>query len=327
MSRSNPSPSRAAPSLSPSLNGSRGAFTLVELLVVIAIIGLLVSLLLPAVQAAREAARRSQCVNNVKQMGLAAPNPVAPDAGLRPPGYLREKGSFHKRGLFSELLPFIEEQAVYDSIEFAKNDPADAFLDPARDAVVQAYACPSWPDPVVTSEGTPSQLGAVVTYAGNGGAVTSDDPNLLVAMEYPNNGAFTLTDEGSKVLGRQRNEREVTDGSSKSFLIGEFVHRDCPLAASCAQAPGNVRPWYLSGFQSGAGQIPLVYSFKELEFTPNSAGLTRSLQGWNRMPMSSYHPGVTHFANIDGSVLVVADDIDADAYHARATVNGGEVND
>lgn len=302
----------------------RPGFTLVELLVVIAIIGLLVALLLPAVQAAREAARRSQCVNNAKQMGLAAQNHIATYSGLLPPGYLREKGSFQKRGLFAALLPFMEEQAIHDAIEFGKNDPADAFLDPARDAIVQAYICPSWPDTVVITDGTPSQNGALVTYAGSGGAITSNDPDLLIAMEYPNNGAFTLKEDGTKIVGYQRKDREITDGTSKSFLIGEFVHRDCGVGVPCSPAPGNVRPWYLSGFQSGAGQVPLVYSFKELEYVSNSKGLTRSLHGWNRMPMSSYHPGVTHFVNIDGSVVVVADDIDTDAYHARATVNGAE---
>jgi prepilin-type N-terminal cleavage/methylation domain-containing protein len=306
--------------------GPRRGFTLVELLVVIAIIGILVALLLPAVQAAREAARRSQCVNNAKQMGLAAQNHMATYSGLLPPGYLRKKGTFQKRGLFTEMLPFMEEQATHDLIQYDKNDPADAFLDPARDMVVQAYVCPSWPDTVVIVDGTPSQIGALVTYAGSGGAITSDDPDLLVGGVYPNNGAFSLKEEGTTIIGHQRREREVTDGMSKSFLIGEFVHRDCALGASCSPAPGNVRPWYLSGYQAGAGQIPLVYAFKELEYTPNSTGLTRTLHGWNRMPMGSFHPGVTHFTNIDGSVVVVADDIDTDAYHARATVNGAETD-
>ncbi|TWT40112.1 DUF1559 domain-containing protein [Botrimarina hoheduenensis] len=301
-------------------------FTLVELLVVIAIIGLLVALLLPAVQAARESARRTQCINNLKQQGLAAQNHMATYSGLLPPGYLRVKGSFQKRGLFAELLPFMEEGAIHDLIEYDQNDPGDAFLDPARDAIVAAYICPSWPDVPVNADGTPSQIGALVTYAGNGGAITSSDPELLVGGVYPNNGVFSLRENGTKIVGHQRGEREITDGLSKTFLIGEFVHRDCKLGSSCASPPGNVRPWYLSGFQSGAGAIPLVYAFKELEYAPNSTGLLRSQHGWNRMPMSSYHPGVTHFANVDGSVLVVPDDIDTAVYHARATVNGAETD-
>ncbi len=313
----------AIDSLRRSVSRRRG-FTLVELLVVIAIIGILVALLLPAVQSAREAARRSQCLNNLKQQGLAAQNHMSTYGGLLPPGYLREQGSFIKRGLFTEMLPFMEEQPTYDLIQFDQNTPATAFLDPVRDIVVKAYLCPSWPDTVVITDGTPSQNGAITTYAGSGGAITSNDPTLLVGGEYPNNGAFALKQAGTRIIGHQRAEREITDGLSKTFLTGEFVHRDCTLGANCAEPPGNVRPWYLSGFQSGVGTIPLVYSFKELEYTPNSSGLTRSLHGWNRMPMSSYHPGVAQFANIDGSVVVVADDIDALVYHARATVNGAE---
>ncbi|QDU89570.1 putative major pilin subunit [Pirellulimonas nuda] len=306
--------------------GRHRGFTLVELLVVIAIIGVLVAMLLPAVQSAREAARRSQCLNNLKQQGLAAQNHMSTHGGLLPPGYLREKGTFIKRGLFTELLPFMEEGITHDLIQYDNNDPSNAFLDPARDAVVKAYVCPSWPDTIVITDGTPSQIGALTTYAGSGGAITSNDPTLLVGGEYPNNGAFALKQVGTKIIGHQRAEREITDGLSKTFLTGEFVHRDCALGASCADPPGNVRPWYLSGYQAGIGSIPLVYSFKELEYTPNSTGLTRSLHGWNRMPMSSYHPGVALFSNIDGSVVVVADDIDAVVYHARATVNGAETD-
>ncbi len=93
-------------------------FTLVELLVVIAIIGVLVSLLLPAVNSAREAARRVQCMNNLRQMGLAVNNYISAKKTL-PMGYGRtlqhesDNVNFVKRGLFTEMLPFLEETAVY----------------------------------------------------------------------------------------------------------------------------------------------------------------------------------------------------------------------
>ncbi|WP_261342334.1 DUF1559 domain-containing protein [Bythopirellula polymerisocia] len=300
-------------------------FTLVELLVVIAIIGVLVALLLPAVQAARESARKSQCINNLKQMGLGGQNHMSTYHGLLPPGYLRDKGSFQKLGIFTALLPFMEQQAVYDQIQFDKTNPPTAFDDPIRDQIVNIYLCPSWPDQAVMKAGTPSQIGALTTYAGVGGAISSPTVELI-GGEYPDNGAFALKQKSpTEIVGHQRSAKEITDGQSATFMIGEFVHRDCTVGGECSDPPGNVRPWYISGFQSGIGQIPLVYSFKELEYSPNTRGLTRSLQGWNRMPMGSYHPGITHFVHVDGSVHGVSDDIDITAYHARATVNGGEV--
>ena len=96
------------------------AFTLVELLVVIAIIGILIALLLPAVQAAREAARRIQCSNNLKQFGLALHN--YHDAHRTfPGGYHSLCGNEHiyrHGGLVIHLLPYMEAQALYDTIDF-----------------------------------------------------------------------------------------------------------------------------------------------------------------------------------------------------------------
>lgn len=99
----------------------RSAFTLVELLVVIAIIGILVALLLPAVQAAREAARRSQCVNNLKQCGLGLQ--LHESAKKQLPGGSSYLDAKERSNWAIEMFPFIEEQAIYDQLEF---DPVKA---------------------------------------------------------------------------------------------------------------------------------------------------------------------------------------------------------
>jgi prepilin-type N-terminal cleavage/methylation domain-containing protein len=97
----------------------RRAFTLVELLVVIAIIGILIALLLPAVQAAREAARRMQCGNNLKQIGLAIHNYLDASKGIFPPQHLNRGGvslTARNYSFFTCLLPFIEQNALYEQI-------------------------------------------------------------------------------------------------------------------------------------------------------------------------------------------------------------------
>ncbi|WP_442484711.1 DUF1559 family PulG-like putative transporter [Aeoliella sp. SH292] len=101
--------------------GKKKAFTLVELLVVIAIIGILVALLLPAVQAAREAARRSQCTNNMKQIGLAAQNYASAFNKLPHPGQCDSTGGastvYMTQSTPTLLLPYIEMQTVYDMMD------------------------------------------------------------------------------------------------------------------------------------------------------------------------------------------------------------------
>ena len=105
----------------PPIRSDRTAFTLVELLVVIAIIGILVALLLPAVNTARAAARRMQCVNSLKQNGLGVHNYVSANGEL-PIGYDRvmadvlNSKNFIKEGLFTAILPYIEEQAAADAL-------------------------------------------------------------------------------------------------------------------------------------------------------------------------------------------------------------------
>jgi prepilin-type N-terminal cleavage/methylation domain-containing protein len=105
----------------------RRGFTLIELLVVIAIIAVLIALLLPAVQAAREAARRAQCVNNLKQHGLAIQN-YADTNGSLPPTYVNGGGTvladtpllgYNNFGMKPRILPYIEQMAAYNAINFS----------------------------------------------------------------------------------------------------------------------------------------------------------------------------------------------------------------
>jgi prepilin-type N-terminal cleavage/methylation domain-containing protein len=130
----------------------RIAFTLVELLVVIAIIGILIALLLPAVQAAREAARRSQCTNNLKQLGLAAHNHESA-MGYLPPAFRGQQISGAPRyydlwGTLALLTPYLEQTSVYKSIDlnltmYQLTSPWGIQAPTAVKAVVPIFMCPS----------------------------------------------------------------------------------------------------------------------------------------------------------------------------------------
>ena len=127
----------------------RTGFTLIELLVVIAIIGVLVGLLLPAVQQAREAARRSACSNKMKQQGLAVHNYADVNPERFPVGWVgKNKGDeWHGDdgegfGFASRMLPFIEQNNVYKTIDFSKQVNHDDNAT-ARTTVISTFLCPS----------------------------------------------------------------------------------------------------------------------------------------------------------------------------------------
>ena len=320
----------------------RPGFTLVELLVVIAIIGTLVALLLPAVQAAREAARRMQCANNLKQMGLGIQNSMSASKDELPIGYggrlPSTSANFNKHHLFTELLPYIEQQSIYDQVDFDywKHGRHPWNNDPTRYLVISNYICPSWPqEPIVTQGKYGYDEGALTTYTGIGGA-TVDNLNPMedfVPSQYygsiPKNGALTVVLEEienfskPQMVGVPRRGSEITDGQSQTLIVGEFVHRDqnClkPEPNTCDDPAGNVRPWFLGGFQDAP------YSFKVVEYTPNVQVNRADGVDFNYLPMGSHHPGTTQFVFVDGSVHAITDSIDRTVYQSLATANGGDI--
>ncbi|MFM7207983.1 MAG: DUF1559 domain-containing protein [Planctomycetaceae bacterium] len=320
---------------------TRRGFTLVELLVVIAIIATLIGLLLPAVQTAREAARRSACSNNLKQIGVgcltyeSAKRMLPPSIDKKPTG-----GSFQKRGLFTTILPYFEEKQAFDQIVF--NYTGNALNDPARNQLVTSYVCPSYPHPkVMTTSPNDYENGAEITYAGCGGAQPANGSSApcLIGNTYPDNGCFNLVGpgtiaasgatcgSGTTVMGVGRPIKQIKDGTSKSFMIGEYCHRDYYVQRGEWQvSPGNMRPWFLAG--NYLSTVPEIYHVKEFELTPNSKQTRSNAGGLNKLPLGSYHPDTTLFVMADGSVRPVNDTIELLVYQKFATVNGSEsVND
>jgi prepilin-type N-terminal cleavage/methylation domain-containing protein/prepilin-type processing-associated H-X9-DG protein len=180
----------------------RSGFTLIELLVVIAIIAVLIALLLPAVQAAREAARRSQCTNNLKQMGLAIANYLETFGTTPVHEYRRAdeyggtiEGASGNRGWHCMVLPFVEQNPLFNSINFIRSDGfyGDSNImkgvnGTVHRATVATFLCPSDGTTCLPQDGVINIVpGAKLgnnNYAGN----TSHPRNVLLPGESPNGG-------------------------------------------------------------------------------------------------------------------------------------------
>jgi prepilin-type N-terminal cleavage/methylation domain-containing protein len=303
----------------------RPAFTLVELLVVIAIIATLIGLLLPAVQAARESARRASCTNNLKQLGLGMHTYASSQKERLPPGApQRRNASNAYHGLFTHLLPFIEQQTLYNSLAIYQPTATDTT---ARYSLVPAYICPSWTDPQVFRDQAQAYMnGAIATYQGSNGAHVTPNPKLVTSSQgdLPNNG-LVLSGEGNDAreafASASIRFREVLDGLSNTMFVSEFVHRDTVNGTPSA-APGNVRPWLLSN----NGQRGL-YTAKTVDLSPNQV-VMRDVGGvqFNELPFSSFHKGMILSAFGDASVRAIDDSIAIAVYKALATASGGEAS-
>ena len=287
-------------------------FTLVELLVVIAIIGILVSLLLPAVQSAREAARRMQCSNNLKQIGLAVHNYATANNEYFPVGSPGDA----THGLFTTLLPYVEQQNLYDELDLT-GATVDTFDEPHRYTPLDVYFCPSYPFKQVFRDMPNIHMnGALSTYQGNGGVLEGDetfDSGVWQNGYVSNNGVF-----GWQFL---RSINDIRDGTTNTYLMGEFVQRDF-VSGQFTEPPGNTRGWIMGATRGSRG----LYTCKVFELPPN-VKLDRTADGvsFNHLPMGSYHPGGLLFTFCDGSVHFISETINFDVYRNMATVAGGEV--
>lgn len=301
---------------------SHNGFTLIELLVVIAIIAVLVALLLPAVQQAREAARRSQCKNNLKQLGLALHN-YHETHNLFPPGYVDGRGSSATIPAFTAhwtwtafLLPFVDQAPLYSLINVGNITPNQAVADSNRrtsmQVPLQMFRCPSDPGPAQTSNrrvrsnpATESQVEIPITNY-----LASNDVTRLrqLRSKNPVNGSTTVGGDGALgAFWRDSNLRfrDITDGSSNTILIGErsYYLGTFEMWAGVLHATvGNST----TGPNETASDIGLVSAFSCIRHPINpgpAAGAERPLC------YSSQHTGGAHFLLADGAVRFISENI------------------
>jgi len=332
---------------------SRG-FTLIELLVVIAIIAVLIALLLPAVQSAREAARRAQCVNNLKQIGLALHNyhsalnsfPMTATIAYSDPGVTADWGTW---GANAMLLPYLEQKPIYDAANFcwttwqgggAVNN-STVFL-----SKIAAFVCPS--DGLTGVENTNNYFGSIGTTAGF----------------YPNSAST-----GMFASRTNYGIQHVTDGSSNTIAYSEALvsnslynpkqakWRDGPSSSGAGPASSLLDPtnnladlrqdwitcneWFRTqrnmgqrGYRWNLGA--LGESMFQTLIPPNSNEFP-----WNSCRMdcgpdcgalhsgyynaTSNHPGGVNAAMADGSVKFIKSTVEQRIWWALGTRAGGEV--
>lgn len=331
-------------------------FTLVELLVVIAIIGVLIALLLPAVQAARESARRAQCINHLKQLGLAA-HAHHDVREAFPIGMLMKPGlSYTKTTFFLELLPYLEQRPLHELWDF-DNQVANVVTRPLSATIIPGFLCPSdifYENPFTLPGGPqafPGQsaagaLGGLysgTSYAGNYG----EGSYYFKFSQFPvrPNGIFFMTGPDATLAGppgvhalvaNHRNLspvaiQNITDGTSSTIMMGEKYHSDPYFDTWTSGNSGlkmhQVSAWAWSGGTKGSAMlfcssaVPINKSVRYYTSVPNDiAAQDRRFNGWG-----SGHPGGVNFLMCDGSARFVSEQLDQVTLSRLSTREDGKV--
>jgi prepilin-type N-terminal cleavage/methylation domain-containing protein len=316
-----------------SLAPQRLAFTLVELLVVIAIIGILVSLLIPAVQSAREAARRADCGNRLRQLGIAAQ--LHHDAQRTLPAGNLVKTSGICRGSAEAgkdypsedgenwaiaVLPFLEETALartYVRTEF-NEAPVNQIV---REAFVAVMTCPNDPQAgqlLIPSMGPAKPDALAVKYqagsyrgvSGRSDGTSFMDSSDMVSSRLTERGPLHAV--GVRGLKAETN-RKITDGLSKTLLIGEAVEPDSlTIHPLWAYSYGS----YSLGAMTAQPRT-LFDSYASCKAQTGDGGPQACLRGW-----PAGHPSVLQFVQCDGSLRSVDEGIAAETLARAATIAG-----
>lgn len=303
----------------------RDAFTLIELLIVIAIIAVLSALLIPAVQKIREAAARTQCANNLKQIGIALqnfhdvhgrlpPGSSVPNGGYAifgdkvcctfpPPGGTNRRGYLAWRAL---VLPQLEQNALYDQIDQNNGcrhpdgggDGAQIPNSLLMNNRISTFLCPSAPsDPFRYATGLEHQISH---YVANGGS----DDGTNVCGGAPSTAQFT---NGVFWINSRVKLKGIVDGTSNTIAVGEATH--------------DKSPWMEGASATGVGSIYRTYSnygYRTSKLPMNAAWPGSEPNG----PFNGHHLGGVQFVFCDGHVMFLGQSMGAASYAALFTRSG-----
>jgi len=323
------------------MSRQRRGFTLIELLVVIAIIAVLIALLLPAVQAAREAARRSQCVNNLKQMGLGMHNYESVHGGLPPAKIFSGSqttltdpiggGRFLNTTGLTLLLSYLEQTALYNAYNFSQSSTGGAYQSNNNvkhklivgselvnttvvGALVASYACPSDTLPEVTNSTSGDYMRTNARRANY----------VLCSSRYTDYDAVipAVQHRGMFYNNISTNFADVKDGLSSTAMIGESPQ----IHYSTSYGPY----WGAGAHTSTHGRVLATTDADGPYFTPNApwkttatnANLQKLVYAW---VMGSKHPGGINMCFGDGSVKFIKNSIGLGTWYSINTISGGEI--
>jgi prepilin-type N-terminal cleavage/methylation domain-containing protein/prepilin-type processing-associated H-X9-DG protein len=338
----------------------RRGFTLIELLVVIAIIAVLIAMLLPAVQAAREAARRAQCVNNMKQLGLAlhnynSTNNTFPANLYLHPNYSSSTYNWNNSSWIVFLLPSMEQSALYNNINFsimwgtnAIGNWSQTYLgeqnSTVRITVINSLLCPSDPSPArdnVNADEINTDLAAGTSYVGNVGdnclACGNTTPlgsQIFCASQGYNCRVFQLGDSTTNTVGvpGQTTGTGIFWRQDNGVPLQQITDGTSNTFAAGEQIM-KVTQWnaWVEANQSvGSTALPLNYIAPGVAIGGNGSIVIATggndMGSWTHWySFRSMHPGGGNFLFCDGSVKFIKTSISMPVYQALSTRAMGEV--